>query len=317
MSSGPVIASQWGPALTQLLLQRRPDARIHKLERTPNWPLPDEARVLLVRPFLPQDRQQAAPPGWPFGLRWVQLISVGFETYPRWLLDTPGVHVSTAHGTSSEVIAEFALASILRVQLRLAERRVHEAAAWRQSEAPGIAGGTLGLFGFGGIGQALARKALALGMRVKALRRSAAPLGVPGVERARDLGELLATSEHLVLAAPGTAETRGLIDAAALAKMKPGAHLVNLARGALVDQDALRAALDSGQVGWASLDVCEPEPLPEGHWLYTHPRVWLTPHTSAFGPAVSVALADKVVRGLAALERGETPEDPIDLARGY
>lgn len=317
MSTGPLIASQWGPALGQLLLQRRPDLRFHKLERTPAWPLPAEASVLLVRPFQPQDRQQPMPAGWPFGLRWVQLISVGFETYPRWLLDTPGVHVSTAHGTSSEVIAEFALASILRVQLRLAERRVQAAEGWRQSEAPGIAGGTLGLFGFGGIGQALARRALALGMHVKALRRSDAPLPVPGVQRARDLDDLLASSDHLVLAAPGTAETRGLIDAATLSRMKPGAHLVNLARGALVDQDALRAALDSGPLGWASLDVCEPEPLPAGHWLYTHPRVWLTPHTSAYGPAVSVALADKVVRGLAALERGEAPDDAIDLARGY
>ena len=313
-----LIASQWGATVDALIRARRPDLQWVTLAAgAPLSALPDTARVMLARPFALADRQRPAPAGWPFGLRWIQLISVGFDFYPRWLLATPGLQVSTAHGSSSETIADFVLASILRVQLRLVERRAQQAEDWRFTEAPALAGSRVGLLGFGGIAQALAARLLALGLRVKALRRSGAPLGLPGVEAARDLADLLQDSDHLVLLAPGSAETRHLIDAQALAQAKPGLHLVNVARGSLLDADALRAALDSGQVGWASLDVTEPEPLPAGHWLYQHPRVWLTPHTCAISPQVQQALVDKLLRSLDRLGRGQPPESLIELARGY
>jgi len=315
-----LIASQWGAPLHALLQASRPELRLLPLASSPGQPfapLPAEARVLLARPFAAAERSQPAPAGWPFGLRWVQLISVGFDAYPRWLLDTPGVQVSTAHGSSSPTIADFVLASILRVQLRLAERRAQQADDWRFTEAPALAGSRVGLLGFGGIGHPLASRLLALGVQVKALRRSDAPLDLPGVVRARDLADLLHDIDHLVLVAPGTAQTRHLVDAAALAQAKPGLHLVNVARGSLVDQTALHAALDSGQVGWASLDVCDPEPLPAGHWLYSHPRVWLTPHTCAISPQVQQAVVHKLLRSLDRLAAGQAPESLIELARGY
>ncbi len=311
------IASQWGESFDRLICAGRPDLPLLCLDSADPWPLPESAQVLLAKPVAPQLLAQPAPAGWPFGLRWVQLVSVGMDFYPGWMLRTPGLRVSTAHGASSEVIADFALAQILRVHLRLDQRRIARAADWRFVKAPGLAGAALGLLGFGGIGQALARKALALGMTVSALRRSDAPLGMAGVTRAADLAELMASSDHLVLVAPGTAQTRHLIDAAALAQARPGLHIINVARGSLVDTDALRAALDHGQVGWASLDVTEPEPLPEGHWLYHHPQVWLTPHTCAISPQVQQTLAAKVLRSLALLEAGQSPESLIDLARGY
>ena len=312
------LASQWGEVLDAQIRAQRPGLTLQAVPGgVPDAPLPDHVRVLLVRPFPPEQRNAPPPAGWPWGLRWVQLISVGVDFYPRWLLETPGVQVSTAHGSSSETIADFALASILRVQLRLEERRARAAADWRFTEAPPLAGSTLGLVGFGGIGRALARKALALGLRVLALRRSDAPFDLPGVERAPDLAALLHASDHLVLAAPGTAETRHLIGAEALAQARPGLHLVNVARGSLVDQDALRTALDSGRVGWASLDVTEPEPLPAGHWLYQHPRVWLTPHTCPVSPQVHQALVAKLLRSLDRLAAGQPPEDLVQLSRGY
>ena len=311
------IASQWGETFDQLIRAGRPDVPLLSLDITDPFALPPQARVLLARPMSAKEIEQPAPPGWPFNLRWVQLVSVGVDFYPPWLLHTPGLAVSTAHGSSSEVIADFALAHILRVQLRLDQRRVARQSDWRFVKAPGLAGATLGLLGFGGIGQALARKALALGMAVSALRRSAAPLGLAGVTRAASLAELMAGSDHLVLVAPGTAETRHVIDAAALAQAKPGLHIVNVARGSLVDDDALRVALDAGQVAWASLDVTEPEPLPEGHWLYSHGQVWLTPHTCAISPQVQQTLAAKVLRSLTLLEAGQPPESLIDRARGY
>lgn len=310
-----VIASQFGAAFDERLRAARPDVEVVTLPRRLTWPLPPDTGVLLAFPFEAADRAQPQPAGWPGTLRWVQLVSIGIDNYPAWFLR--GTHVTTAHGVSAEPISDYALACILQHALRLRERTVREPGQWRLIPAPALAGSTLGLFGFGGIGRALARKALALGLRVVALRRTPGPVGLDGVETATSIDDLLARSDHLVLVAPGTAETRHVIDARSLAHARPGLHLVNVARGSLVDQDALRAALDGGRIAFASLDVTEPEPLPEGHWLYTHPRVQLTSHTCAISPQVQDALLAKVLRGLQALEAGGLPVDPVDLARGY
>lgn len=309
------IASQFGPAFDQALGAERPDLQILPLGRVIEWPLPADVDVLLAYPVSPAERARPAPAGWPFDLRWIQLISVGLDNYPPWMLR--GTMVSTARGTSSQTIADYVLAQVLRRAYRLDERRVTAHAQWRQSRAPAIGGRTLGIFGFGGIGRALAAKALALGMRVRALRASPQPLDIAGVERASDLADLMATSDHLVLAAPGTADTRHAINAQTLAHARPGLHLINVARGSLIDQNALLQALDDGRLDSASLDVTEPEPLPEGHPLYTHPKVFITPHTCALSPQVTDAVRVKVLAGLAALERGERPADLVDLGRTY
>ncbi len=117
-------------------------------------------------------------------------------------------------------------------------------------------------------------------MRVLAVRRTDAASPVDGVELVPSLDALLEASDHLVLAVPLTARTEHLLDADAFAKVKPGVHLVNIARGRLVDQDALRVALDDGRVAMATLDTVDPEPLPAGHWLYEHPKVRLSAHIS-------------------------------------
>jgi phosphoglycerate dehydrogenase-like enzyme len=100
------------------------------------------------------------------------------------------------------------------------------------------------------------------------------------VEQVTSLPDLLRDADHVVIAAPLTAETDKLVDAVAFGQMKAGVHLVNIARGGIVDQEALRAALDDGTVAMASLDAVDPEPLPEGHWMYTHEKVRLSPHIS-------------------------------------
>src|SRR5262249_36116582 len=175
---------------------------------------------------------------------------------------------------------------------------------------------TLGLVGLGGIGRAVAERALPFGMRVRACRRTAAPAGIDGVELV-DFATLVATSDHVVLAVPSTPDTRRLFDRTVFAALKPGVHLVNIARGSLVDHDALREALDDGRVALASLDAVEPEPLPEGHWLYSHPRVRLSPHISWSAPGAVDVLIECFIDNLHRYRAGEPLTGVVDRAAGY
>jgi len=137
------------------------------------------------------------------------------------------------------------------------------------------------------------------------------------VERTLRDDELLPGADHVVLAAPATARTRHLLDAAAFAQMKPGAHLVNIARGSLVDQDALRAALDDGTVARATLDTVDPEPLPAGHWLYAHPQVRMTAHVSWYTPQLQAAAVDILIENIGRYLRAEPLLHVVDPAEGY
>jgi phosphoglycerate dehydrogenase-like enzyme len=154
-------------------------------------------------------------------------------------------------------------------------------------------------------------------MRVVAMRRTPAPSPVEGVELVTTLDELLPLADHLVLAAPATERTRGMIDADALARVKPGVHIVNIARGSLIDQDALRVALDDGRVAQATLDTVTPEPLPAGHWLYEHPNVNVCAHVSWYSPALQRAAVEIFVDNLGRFIRGEPLLHVVDVSEGY
>lgn len=314
------IASQLGPDFDRRLQARLEidpvyaGARVHPVPAGPPRHLPEEAEVLVAQPMW-QALATPTPAGWPHRVRWVQLAAVGVDGYPRWLLET--TPVSAARGTASLVIAEYVLAALFAAAKDLPGLWVHDAAQWRLRPTGSLAGATLGLYGWGSIAQAVAARAQALGMSVLAVRRSNAPFGLPGVERAANLGQLLRRSDHLVLAAPATPDTRHVIDRASLAHARPGLHLVNVARGSLVDQQALLEALNEGRLARATLDVTEPEPLPTGHPLYAHPRVFISPHTSAISPATQDALAALLVRNLHRHARGEALEHAYDPQRGY
>jgi phosphoglycerate dehydrogenase-like enzyme len=131
------------------------------------------------------------------------------------------------------------------------------------------------------------------------------------------LDEVLARTDHLVIAAPLTASTEGLMGRAAFARVKPGVHLVNISRGRIIDHEALLEALEAGQVGAATLDVTEPEPLPAGHALYTHPNVKISPHLSwsdgQRGRSSAAFFAENLRRFIA----GETLEGLVNPAAGY
>ena len=250
------------------------------------------------------------------GVRWVHTYGTGVNEFPFHAL---GARLLTcARGASARPIAEWTLAVMLAAEKRLPEMWLSEPPAhWSIAGLGSLRGRTLGLVGLGGIGSEVARLAHAFGMRVLACRRSSAPSPVEGVEVVADLPALVREADHLVLAAPVTRATRHAVDADLLAQVKPGLHLVNVARGALVDQDALRVALDDGRVAIASLDCVEPEPLPAGHWLYTHPRVRLSAHISWSAPQALVELIDPFVENLRRYRAGEPLLGVVDLEEGY
>ncbi|MBD8099539.1 dihydrofolate reductase [Pseudomonas fluorescens] len=259
--------------------------------------LPPQANILLLRPINVRGytAPDTPPPGWPYGAQWVHLVSSGIDFYPQWLFNGPPV--TTSRGSAADNLAEFALAAIFAASKHLPAIWVQDS-QWQFTALRPLKGTTLGVLGFGAIGQRLAQKALALGIKVVALRQSATPFDVDGVEPAKDIHDLFARVDHLVVAAPLTDATRRIINRDVLGSARPGLHLINIARGGLLDQEALLEALDSGRIGLASLDVTEPEPLPDGHPLYTHPRVRLSPHTSAISTHSKEEIADTFLANL-------------------
>ncbi len=254
------------------------------------------------------------------GVRWVHVTGTGVDAFPLQLIGE-GVVLTNSRGASAVPISEWVLATMLAFEKRLPESwETRSPEDWRRGQLRDLgtlAGKRLALVGLGGIGSATATRALAFDMQVRALRRRDRPSPVPGVETVRSLPALLDGADHVVLAAPLTPETRGLIGREAFGAMKPGVHLVNVARGALVDQDALRAALDDGTVSMASLDAVDPEPLPEGHWLYTHPKVRLSPHLSWSAPGALDLLAQMFIENLRRFVAGESLQHVVDLDAGY
>jgi phosphoglycerate dehydrogenase-like enzyme len=251
------------------------------------------------------------------GVRWVHVIGTGVDRFPMALLD--GRPLTCSRGGSAVPIAEWVLAVMLAFAKRLPDAWIHDVPTegWSRTHLETLHGRTLGLVGIGGIGSAVARLALPFGMRVRACRRTSAPSEVAGVEIVGSLAELVASADHVVVAAAATAATRHLIDARVLAAAKPGAHLVNVARGSLVDPEALRVALDAGRVAMASLDAVEPEPLPAGHWMYGHPRVRLSPHVSWNMPGAAELLLDAFIDNLRRWRDGRPLIGVVDPTAGY
>jgi phosphoglycerate dehydrogenase-like enzyme len=253
------------------------------------------------------------------GVKWVQTLGTGVDAFP---LDRVGDRVLTcSRGASAIPISEWVLATMLAFEKRLPDSWIAQKPQTWNFPAGGslgaLHGRTLALVGLGGIGSAVAERALPFGMQVRALRRSNAPSPVSGVAVVTSLPELLNAADHVVVTAPATPETRNLVDSAAFSMMKPGVHLVNIARGSLIDQDALRDALESDIVAMASLDTVTPEPLPEGHWMYTHAKVRLSPHISWSMPEALDALLEVFIENLGRYERGEPLLGLVDVGAGY
>lgn len=311
----PVIVNQIDAAFGTFLKGLPSAPRVIDMVDSPTpWALPPETDILVTRAIRGWREAPAEAPPLP-RLRWVQLYSAGIEIYPDWL--KRHCPVSNGRGLTAPQIAEYVLAAILRFEKDLPALRATGPGDWGARQPGGLEGKCLGLIGYGAIGQEVARRAAAFGMRILATRRGAWTGTEPGVLPCASPMEVAAAADHLVLAAPLTPETAGVVSAELLAAVRPGLHLVNIARGGLIDQEALVAALDRGQLAFATLDVTSPEPLPEGHPLWSHPKVLITPHISYLGGAEMERFRAKTAANLARFLEGGTPGDLIEVERGY
>jgi phosphoglycerate dehydrogenase-like enzyme len=252
------------------------------------------------------------------GVRWLHFVSTGIDQVDFARLPD-GLVITNSRGASAIPISEWALAVMLAYEKHLPEVWIDRPPPdWRADARLGsLHGLRLGIIGFGSIGEAIAHRARAFGMEVRGMRRTLRPSSVPGVELVGTVAEAVAGADHVVIAAPLTPATRHLVDASAFAAMKSGVHLVNIARGGLVDQEALRTALDDGTVARASLDAVDPEPLPDGHWLFTHPKVRVSAHDSWSWPGAFPAMFERFVVNLEAWLDGRPLPDLVDPAQGY
>ena len=234
-------------------------------------------------------------------LRVISNYAVGVDNVDLAAATERSIPVGNTPGVLTDSTADLALALMLGITRRIVEGdafvREGEWVTWEPSLLLGhdLHGATVGIIGFGRIGQAVARRLEGFGCEILHTSRSS------GVE----LGELLARSDFVTVHTPLTEETRALIGTEALRRMKPSAYLVNTARGPIVDGDALRAALEQGEIAGAALDVTDPEPLPADHPLLGAPNLVVIPHLGSATHATRERMADMAVENLLAGLAGE------------
>jgi D-3-phosphoglycerate dehydrogenase len=251
--------------------------------------------------------------------RIVSRYGIGLDNIPVARATDLGIVVTNVPDFCLDEVAEHTLALLMACGRRIVPQvEATRQGIWNQQLArgmPRVRGQVLGLVGYGNIAQSLAQRARAFGLQIIAYTPRLAPDALsPWGEATNDLYELLAKADYVSLHLPLTAETRHLIDSAALARMKPSAYLLNTSRGAIIDEDALLAALERGQIAGAALDVMGSEPPPSDHPLLRHPRVITTPHVAFYSEAAIIDLATKAARHVAQALRGQTPDRVVNPA---
>jgi glyoxylate reductase len=273
-----------------------------------------DAALTMVTDRIDPELLDAAPQ-----LRIIANMAVGYDNVDPKMAEQRGVWVSNTPGVLAETTADLAFAILLAAARHVAlsdrETRAGGWKTWSPTAYLGVDayGATLGIIGLGEIGEAMARRARGFSMRVLYSSRTRKPEveSALGVEWA-PFSEVLASSDFVSVHTPLTAETRHLFGAAQFAAMKPGAIFVNSARGGIVDQDALVAALRSGHLGGAALDVTDPEPLPLDHPLYTFRNVVITPHIASASTATRSKMAEMAARNIVAALAGGTPPNALN-----
>ena len=253
-------------------------------------------------------------------LRWYHSVGAGVENLVGVAeFRERGIALTNNSGSYDIQIAEHAIAFILAGAKRLHLYRDQQARhQWQDHHQDELRGATLVVYGLGSIGAEIGRLGAALGMRVVGVRRRAEP--VPGIERIvppERLAEVAAEADYLAIAAPLTPATRGALSRGVIGRMKKTAWIVNIARGAIVDEDALVEALREGRLGGAGLDTLTVEPLPPDHPLWTLQNVIISPHSAGSSPRVRERTLALFVENLRRFKAAEPLLNRVDLEAGY
>jgi phosphoglycerate dehydrogenase-like enzyme len=281
---------------------------LHAADAVMTWT--GQAHRLIVQP-----KAQLGPQ-----LKLIQLTSAGLDRLAPFDWVPAGVHLCNNSGVHGEKAGQWGIMAVLMLANAMpffATEQRH--ARWTKRFSHTVAGRTLMVVGPGDLGSDTARHARHLGMRVIGVR--ARPLPHPHCDQVVTvdaLDSVLPQADCVVLAMPLTPQSEGMFDRARLSRMKPGAGLVNMARGSVIDQEALADLLESGHLGGAVIDVTVPEPLPPDHRLWQVPNLVIVPHVSSDDPdTYTPKTLDILLRNIAAWRRGERPPTAIDTARWY
>lgn len=250
------------------------------------------------------------------GIRWIQLYLAGVDQYEHLMLANRAREWTSGKGAFGQPVGEFALTLTLAIMRGIPV--FARAERWGPPRGTSLHGRNVVLVGAGGVGSEILRLLQAFTDHVTVVRAHNRP--VPGAERTvtdDGLDEALAGADVVILAAAMTGGTEHLIDARRLALLRPGAFLVNISRGPMVDTEALATALAGGKLAGAALDVTDPQPLPEGHPLWTEPRALITPHTAETPDMVAPLLAARVQENVRRFSAGQPLDGKVDVDEGY
>jgi phosphoglycerate dehydrogenase-like enzyme len=255
-------------------------------------------------------------------LRWIHSVSVGVEGMLTPVVFLRGLTITNGRGVFDRPIGEYVMTMMLAISRHLPQLlELQRERTWQPMEAAELGEKTIGLAGLGGIGREVVRLAAPFGPRILAVRRNASagdtPAGVEVLGGLEALPALVAESDFVVLALPLTAATDSVVNEDVLGAARPGSWLINVARGALVDQRALVRALQDGPIGGAVLDAFREEPLPETSPLYRFPNCIVTPHTSWWSKAVLDRTLDVFCENLRLYCQGAPLKHVVDPAAGY
>ena len=320
----PILSARYRPQDVSRIAAAAPGARLVTLSREGLADGPVDDVEVLLHGFLAADAFERLLVHAP-SLRWVHSAAAGVERLLTPAARARGLAITNARGVFSRPIAEYVLLMMLAVSRRLPQLLELQAErTWQPLEARELRDVTLGIVGFGSIGRAVAELAAPFGPRVIATRRDPSPRpGEPALPAGVDLrgpeafGDLLATSDFVVLALPLTVETEDLVDDRALALMKRTAWLINVARGRLIVERALLRALAEGRLGGAVLDAFRDEPLPATSPFYDLPNVILTPHTAWSSGRVLDRSVELFAENLRRFAAGEPLLNSVDARAGY
>ena len=241
-------------------------------------------------------------------LRWIHTLGAGVEKLPFDLLRETDIIITNSRGVYADALGEFVIAALLWFAKDFRHLVDNQAARkWEALEVERLEGATLGIIGYGSIGQAVGRRAEGLGMRVAGARRGGGA----------SIDEVIRAADYIVLSTPLTPATRHLMNAARIASMKPTAVLINIARGAIVEEAALIDALAAKRIRGAALDVFEIEPLPADNPLWSLPNVLISPHSADRTRDSHERAVAFFEQNLRRFERGEPLENIVDKNAGY